>query len=156
MLTLGWHQADRARFRRLKLEYDVLVPLSNFAINLNLRHYSQVIRSLISGSATTPAVAATLQGAAHAEAAAAAPGPDARLVGVTRELCAAKLTERSLLASLAATRRRADGAASHAAVGPGRHCSPRHRMLFYLRTRVQNASRPHGGQWAWQIVLATS
>ena len=39
----------------------------------------------------------------------------ARLVGVTRELCAAKLTERSLLASLAANRRRADAAAAHAA-----------------------------------------
>ena len=37
-----------------------------------------------------------------------------RLVGVTRELCAAKLTERSLLASLAANRRRADAAAVHA------------------------------------------
>ena len=40
---------------------------------------------------------------------------NARLVGVTRELCAAKLTERSLLASLAANRRRADAAAAHAA-----------------------------------------
>jgi len=39
---------------------------------------------------------------------------NARLVGVTRELCAAKLTERSLLASLAANRRRADAAAAHA------------------------------------------
>ena len=42
-------------------------------------------------------------------------GENARLVGVTRELCAAKLTERSLLASLAANRRRADAAAAHAA-----------------------------------------
>jgi len=39
----------------------------------------------------------------------------AKLAGVTRELCASKLTERSLLASLAANRRRADAAAGHAA-----------------------------------------
>ena len=39
-----------------------------------------------------------------------APDPGSRLLGLTRELCALKLSERSLLASLAAARRSADGA----------------------------------------------
>ena len=42
-------------------------------------------------------------------------GADGKLLSVTRELCAAKLTERSLLASLAAARRRADAAVAHEA-----------------------------------------
>lgn len=53
----------------------------------------------------------------------------AKLAGVTRELCASKLTERSLLASLAANRRRADAAAGHAA--------ELQRALKMAETRIQ-------------------
>ena len=77
---------------------------------------SEVVKSLLMGGEY--GLGSELTGAAHHVAvarAAAGDNKDARLIGVTRELCAAKLTERSLLASLAANRRRADAAAAHAA-----------------------------------------
>ena len=73
---------------------------------------SEVVKSLLMGGEY--GLGSELTGAAHHVAvarAAAGDNKDARLIGVTRELCAAKLTERHLLASLAAARRRGDASA---------------------------------------------
>ena len=73
---------------------------------------SEVVKSLLMGGEY--GLGSELTGAAHHVAvarAAAGDNKDARLIGVTRELCAAKLTERHLFASLAAARRRGDASA---------------------------------------------
>jgi hypothetical protein len=94
-------------------------PASSDAVR-DLKSYfdSEVIRALVAGGGGSSGGGA-LQGAAHAEAAAASTTRallgDGRLLGVTRELCATKVTERSLLASLAAARRRSDATGAHAA-----------------------------------------